>query len=157
MRVSICIPQYNRIEFLLKSLSIIANQSYDNIEIVISDDASSDHTENAIKDFKLTYKYPILYHRFDSNQGYDSNLRKSLELASGEYCFVLGNDDTLFNDYVIENFVNLLECLCSKYNIKIHNIGKYIEDNNSSCFLEDYMPDSTHYSNYYDKIKAFLR
>jgi hypothetical protein len=61
-------------------------------------------------------------------------------------------------DYICDrnNFVNLLECLCSKYNIKIHNIGKYIEDNNSSCFLEDYMPDSTHYSNYYDKIKAFL-
>jgi len=61
-------------------------------------------------------------------------------------------------DYICDrnNFVNLLECLSSKYNIKIHNIGKYIEDNNSSCFLEDYMSDSTHYSNYYDKIKAFL-
>jgi len=124
MRVSICIPQYNRIEFLLKSLSIIANQSYANIEIVISDDASSDHTEDAIKDFKSTYKYPILYHRFDSNQGYDRNLRKSIELASGDYCFVLGNDDTLFNNHVIEHFVSLLE----RYNFPDLGFCNYIEE-----------------------------
>jgi hypothetical protein len=63
-------------------------------------------------------------------------------------------------DYICErnNFVNLLEYLCNKYNIKIHNIGKYIENNNNNndCFLEDYMLDSTHYSKDYDKVKSFL-
>ena len=57
------------------------------------------------------------------------------------------------------NLVNLLECLCNKYNIKIHNIGKYIENNNDDDdnFLEDYMSDSTHYSNYIiPKIKCFI-
>ena len=60
-------------------------------------------------------------------------------------------------DYICErnNFVNLLEYLCNKYNIKIHNVGKYIENNNDS-FLEDYMSDSTHYSKDYDKVKSFL-
>jgi hypothetical protein len=61
-------------------------------------------------------------------------------------------------DYIPErnNLVKLLVFLCNKYNIKIHNIGKYIENNNNSCFIEDYMADSTHYSNYYDKVKGFL-
>jgi hypothetical protein len=62
-------------------------------------------------------------------------------------------------DYICErnNFVNLLEYLCNKYNIKIHNIGKYIENNNNDRFLEDCMPDSTHYNNDYDTIvKSFL-
>jgi len=64
------------------------------------------------------------------------------------------------------NFVNLLDYLCNKYNIKIHNIGKYIENNNKyninndndndNSFLEDYMSDSTHYSKNYDKVKLFL-
>ncbi len=55
------------------------------------------------------------------------------------------------NDYIPERneFVKLLELLCENKNIKIHNIGKYIENNNmsqnSNCYLEDYMPDSTHY------------
>lgn len=61
-------------------------------------------------------------------------------------------------NYICErnNLVNLLEFLCNKYNIKIHNIGKFIENNNNSCFIEDYMADSTHYSNYYDKVREFL-
>ena len=61
-------------------------------------------------------------------------------------------------DYIDErnSLVNLLEYLCNKYNIKIHNIGKYIENNNKDCFIEDYMMDSTHYSKDYDKVKLFL-
>jgi hypothetical protein len=61
-------------------------------------------------------------------------------------------------DYICErnDFVNLLEFLCNKYNIKIHNIGKYIENNSNDSFLEDYMSDSTHYSKDYDKVKLFL-
>ena len=61
-------------------------------------------------------------------------------------------------NYICErnNFVNLLEYLCNKYNIKIHNVGKYIENNNNDSFLEDYMSDSTHYSKDYDKVKTFL-
>ena len=61
-------------------------------------------------------------------------------------------------DYICErnNFVNLLEYLCNKYNIKMHNVGKYIENNNKDSFLEDYMSDATHYSKDYDKVKSFL-
>ena len=49
MKISICIPQYNRINYLLRSLSIIEQQTYEEIEIVISDDFSSDDTEEKIK------------------------------------------------------------------------------------------------------------
>jgi len=63
-------------------------------------------------------------------------------------------------DYICErnNLVNLLEYLCNKYNIKIHNVGKYIENKNNSndSFLEDYMTDSLHYSKDYDNVKSFL-
>lgn len=63
-------------------------------------------------------------------------------------------------DYICERkiFVTLLEYLCNKHNIKIHNIGKYIENNNNGddTFLEDYMSDSFHYSKDYEKVKLFL-
>jgi len=61
-------------------------------------------------------------------------------------------------DYICDrnNLVNLLEYLCNKYNIKIHNVGKYIENNNNNSFLEDYMSDSTHYSKDMDLVKSFL-
>jgi len=64
----------------------------------------------------------------------------------------------LDNDYIFErnNLVILLENLCNKYEIKIHNIGKFLE-NNGEYFLEDCMPDSYHYdNNTFPIVKNFL-
>ena len=61
MKISICIPQFNRINYLLRSLQIIENQTYPNIEIVISDDCSTDDTEIKILELSKTYKYNTTY------------------------------------------------------------------------------------------------
>lgn len=81
---------------MLSNLQIIEKQSHDLIEVIVSDDCSTDDTREKILNLKTTYRFPLNYFRFDQNMGYDRNFRKSLELASGEYCFILGNDDTLF-------------------------------------------------------------
>jgi glycosyltransferase involved in cell wall biosynthesis len=129
MKISICIPQYNRIDFLVKSLKIIELQNYNNFEVIISDDCSTDNTENTILDFKKKSRCNIIYFRFDSNQGYDRNLRKSIELANGDYCLILGNDDTLNHVNVLSdlftflttyNFPDIGFCnYCEFYNSKI--------------------------------------
>lgn len=99
IQFSICIPQYNRVEFLLENLIQIAKQSYQGIEICISDDCSTDNTEEALKSFIPMYKYPVRYERFLTNQGYDRNLRRAMEMASGDYIIILGNDDTINPQY----------------------------------------------------------
>ncbi len=109
MKISLCIPQYNRIQYLLKNLSVIAEQDYPHIEIVISDDASTDNTEEEIRKMQAAYKYPLVYHRHPVNVGYDANLRKSLELATGDYCMMMGNDDTLNGSGGIQQLVNFLQ------------------------------------------------
>jgi len=63
------------------------------------------------------------------------------------------------NDYIPDRsaFVDLLEQLSTKYPIKLHNIGRYLENRNGEAFLEDYIPDGTHYTEYCKAtIKAFL-
>lgn len=62
------------------------------------------------------------------------------------------------NNYIPDRniFVNLLENLCQKHALKIHNIGKYIEKFDKNSYLEDYMSDSTHYSKGFDKVIEFL-
>jgi glycosyltransferase involved in cell wall biosynthesis len=109
MKISLCIPQYNRIKYLLKNLSIIAQQSYNDIEIVIADDASTDTTEEEITRFIQAYRYPVIYYRHPVNVGYDTNLRKSFELATGDYCIAMGNDDTLKGAEGIERLVDFLK------------------------------------------------
>src|ERR1700733_6220015 len=109
MKVSLSIPQYNRIEYLIKSLEIIEQQTYENIEIVVSDDCSTDNTEQKIKALIPLYRYPIVYKRNEINLGYDRNYRQSIELASGDYCFILGNDDTLSDPGTLAELVSFLE------------------------------------------------
>jgi glycosyltransferase involved in cell wall biosynthesis len=109
MKISLCIPQYNRIQYLLKNLAMIADQTYPDIEVVISDDASSDTTQEEIAAMAVRYKYPLIYYRNTSNIGYDANLRRSMELATGRYCVILGNDDSIFMPDGISRLVRFLE------------------------------------------------
>ena len=108
LKISICIPQFNRIDYLLKSLRIIEWQTYPNVEIIVSDDCSTDDTEEKIKRLRLNYRYPIIYHRNEKNLGYDANYRKCIELATGDYCLVIGNDDSLNTTDSIEYLVEFL-------------------------------------------------
>jgi len=109
MKVSICIPQYNRVDFLLKNLAIIAKQTYQNIEVVVSDDCSTDSTSKELTALKNKYRFPLVYHRNLRNKGYDCNMRQSMELASGDYVFILGNDDSLNDITDIAYLVDFLK------------------------------------------------
>jgi glycosyltransferase involved in cell wall biosynthesis len=109
MKFSICIPQFNRIDYLIKSLDELQNQNHSDFEVVISDDCSQDETEKRISEYIKNSIYPITYFRFEQNQGYDRNLRKSMELAKGDYCFVLGNDDTLAHQNVLQELEMFLK------------------------------------------------
>ena len=109
MKISICVPQYNRINYLLRSLAIIERQTYSDIQISISDDCSTDNTVDEIKELIPKYKFPIVFGRNEKNLGYDRNYRKCIEMASGDYALVIGNDDSLVNDNAIEVLVNFLK------------------------------------------------
>lgn len=132
MKISICIPQYNRIQLLLKSLRRIEQQTYPNLEIVVSDDCSSDDTIEQITLLKKTYKYPIILSKNEPNLGYDRNYRKSIELATGDYCFVIGNDDSLWETTDMEFLANFLK------GNNYPDIGycNYVEDKNKDVVVE---------------------
>lgn len=109
MKISICVPQYNRIQYLLKGLRLIERQTYKDIEIVISDDCSSDDTVSQIELLSNTFKYPIIFDRNSRNMGYDRNYRKCIEMATGDYVIVIGNDDSIQGDSSIEYLVDFIE------------------------------------------------
>jgi glycosyltransferase involved in cell wall biosynthesis len=78
MRFSIAIPHYNRIDYLLESLRRIDEINYDNLEVVVSDDCSSDDSESVLRNFSFTSPKKLKYSRNVHNLGYDGNLRKAL-------------------------------------------------------------------------------
>jgi glycosyltransferase involved in cell wall biosynthesis len=101
--VSICIPTYNRKEFLKETLESVFAQTYEDYEVVIVDDGSTDGTDGMIKDAG----YNLRYH-WQQNQGEPAARNSLVELARGRYISFLDSDDLLFPDS-IERLVTAAE------------------------------------------------
>jgi len=99
MLISVCIPQYNRSKYLLAVLESIRIQDYAEVEVVVSDDCSTDESLEVIPQYIAAVENTTTVHfnyiRQPKNLGYDGNLRAALGAGKGEYLFVLGNDDAL--------------------------------------------------------------
>lgn len=94
IRLSICIATFNRARFIGATLESIISQATEEVEIVIVDGASADDTEQVVG--KYTQRFPRLrYFRQDSNMGVDRDFARSVELAIGEYCWLMSDDDLL--------------------------------------------------------------
>ena len=93
-RLSICIPTFNRAEFLSATLASIGGQAESDLEIVISDNASTDDTGEVVESFAKAFPR-LVYFRHSSNVGADRNYLKAVDLASGEYCWLFGSDDVM--------------------------------------------------------------
>lgn len=96
--LSICIPTYNRghtLDKLLESIEEEINSSKcNNVEIIISDNASTDNTEEIVNKY-IKKNLSILYYRMNENMGFGVNINNSIKIASGDYCWFIGADDTI--------------------------------------------------------------
>jgi len=102
---SICIPQYNRTSFLIEACRSLVQQSSRDFEICISDDRSTDRRQDELLRFLEGSRLPFKYRTQPANVRYDANLRASLTLATGTYCFLLGNDDRLASPDTLQQLV----------------------------------------------------
>jgi glycosyltransferase involved in cell wall biosynthesis len=87
---------YNQADFVSDAIQSVINQSYPNIQLVISDDASSDDTPAIIKDFYEKNPKVILPNINQSNIGITKNFNLALERCDGEYVALLDGDDIFF-------------------------------------------------------------
>jgi predicted O-linked N-acetylglucosamine transferase (SPINDLY family)/GT2 family glycosyltransferase len=105
--VSICIPTYNGENFIAEAINSVLCQSYPNIEIILSDDNSTDKTVEIAKSFnqKLSFDFSILEH---TQYGLAQNWNFCISQAKGKYIKFLFQDD-LLEPTAIEEMVNLAE------------------------------------------------
>lgn len=92
IRLSVCIPTYNRANFLSKTLEAFRSVLTDETQIVISDNASTDGTEEMVNTFRREWPN-LVYRRWPVNEGADRNYLRAVELADGDYCWLFGSDD----------------------------------------------------------------
>lgn len=97
--VTIGIPTYNRASLLHRSIESALRQDYRNIEIIISDNASTDDT-GAVCHHYSEQDERIKYVRQAKNCGATVNFSKVLEMATGQFFMWLGDDDWIDASYV---------------------------------------------------------
>lgn len=130
-KVSIGLPVYNGERYLEEALDSILAQTYTDIEIIISDNASNDHTPEIC----LTYAKKdsrIHYFRNEKNLGSAWNFNRVFELSSGKYFKWAAHDDIIASDFLMK-CVNILDqdpsvVLCYSDATIIDEKGKFIEN-----------------------------
>jgi abequosyltransferase len=103
--LSICIPTFNRISDLDKCLRSITAQIDElqtaDVEVVVSDNASTDGTEDLLREYASKHPY-LRYSRNDENIGYAKNINNVVASSKGKYCWLLGSDDELWSGSLAE-------------------------------------------------------
>lgn len=96
--VTIAIPTFNRAEsFLPATLKSAIGQTYPNLDILVSDNASHDTTEKVVKSFA---DERIRYHRHPENIGGPRNWNFCIDQGRGDYFMLLMDDDMIDPDFV---------------------------------------------------------
>lgn len=94
MRLSICIATYKRAETIGETLASIVPQLTDDVEVVVFDGASPDHTAEVVREF--AERHPaIRYIRAETNSGIDADFDNAVSHAGGAHCWLFSDDDTL--------------------------------------------------------------
>jgi len=106
---SVCIPQFNRTSFLIETCRSLITQKFKSFEVCISDDCSTDGREDELCRFLENSGFSFVYRRQARNRRYDGNLRESIALSTGQFCFLLGNDDGLASE---DTLAGIYETIC---------------------------------------------
>jgi len=97
IKLSIAIPTYNGAKYIREALDSIISQLDDvdeEIEIVISDNASTDQTPEIIKEYQNKYPF-IKYFRNEENVGADRNYDLAVKTAKGKFVWLFSDDDKI--------------------------------------------------------------
>ena len=96
--VSVNVVSFNAEKFIIETLDSIYNQTYKNIELIISDDASPDNTVELCREWLENHRTRFSNAELltvEKNTGVTANCNRALEASHGEYWKIIGSDDLL--------------------------------------------------------------
>ena len=105
--ISIGMPTHNRADVISYAIDCLLSQTYSNLELIISDDFSTDDTQKLCKEYARKDKR-VRYLRNENNLGLVGNFGRALKAARGEY-FFWAPDDDWWDPKFVETLVDVLE------------------------------------------------
>lgn len=104
-RVSVCIPTYNAANHIGETIASVLSSTCHNLEIVVSDDASTDNTREVVRSFE---DHRILLVENETKLGVPANWNCALQKASGEFVGLLNHDD-LYGPFWLTFAIHILK------------------------------------------------
>lgn len=145
--VSVSIITYNQKQFLKECIDSILIQNYNNLEIVIADDGSSDGSHQILENYKNDFPGLFILKLSKKNQGITKNSNAAHFACSGKYIFIMGGDDLMLPNKIkkqVEFMENNPECSVCYHNLDVFdNSSKktlYLINNKSNSY-EGYFKD----------------
>ena len=99
-KVSIIVITYNQQDFVHETIESCLNQTYENLEIIVCDDGSSDETPNIIRRYATQYPDKVIPILHPINTGIAENSNRGLRVANGDYLIWFGGDDIMLPNKV---------------------------------------------------------
>lgn len=128
VKVSIITVTYNSEKYLPETIDSVRNQTYNNIEYIIIDGASTDSTVEIIKNHEEDINYWIS----EEDDGIYHAMNKGIKIASGEIIGILNSDDCLVPD-AIEKVIDISQSITKDKYVIHGNIARY---NSNGIFVD---------------------
>lgn len=103
--ISVIIPVYNTAEYLDKCLESISNQTYENLELIVVDDGSTDDSPRICDEWAGKDKRFNIIHQ--KNAGQSAARNKGIDVAKGDYLAFVDSDDYVSEDYMLKLYETL--------------------------------------------------
>jgi len=129
--ISVILPSYNHSKYIKESIDSILNQTYQNFELIITDDGSTDNSKEII----LSYTDKrIKSYFFKKNKGAVSATNFCIEKSKGKYISILNSDD-IYCPQKIEKQINFL--LRNKNTSAVFSYAQAIDENSKEIKIEN--------------------
>ena len=107
VEISICIPVYKKVDFLKRLLDSVKIQSFEDYEIIVTDDSPDDAIENLVKQY--SFQQPLRYFRNNPAMGTPENWNEAARHATGRWIKMMHNDDWFASEHSLEIFYRFIK------------------------------------------------
>ncbi|OCF96745.1 hypothetical protein A9G08_10235 [Gilliamella sp. wkB195] len=155
--VSVVVPSYNHENYVQETIKSIISQIYENIELIIIDDGSTDSTYEKILEMESLCKerFVNVIFKKQENQGIGSTCNKLINLSSGDYIYYIASDDLAKADAIKDEVLFLQKN--SDYALVVGD-NEIIDDNGKVSYWDEfrnitYNQDKAYYKTFADFLK----
>jgi glycosyltransferase involved in cell wall biosynthesis len=106
-KVSVIIPNYNHYDFLIQRIESVLNQTFQDFELLLLDDASTDQSHRILKQYRKHIKVSHIVINSENSGSVFKQWIKGVELATGDYIWIAESDDFAGKNFLEETVASL--------------------------------------------------